>query len=142
MMNKNMTTTTYWQYDEDAKEWTYESSVISASYTIIGDGNVQLTISSKSDIEVKTEEVIVPREVADFIIGDIESNHDDYFIRVYDFQNGRGELHMLYHLLDNMPFDKNGVHATGVEYLETNGDWIIKYEDDEDYDFIVKEVKF
>lgn len=143
----------YWSYDRGTREWCFDGNHVHGYYVDANhvhgcydnlDSKVELSIFSVKDGKVMgySEEVTLNKAIADAIIEDIESNPDDYFIRVYDFQNGRGELHILYHLLDNMPFDKNGVHATGVEYLETNGDWVIEYEDDEDYDFIVKEVKF
>ena len=119
---------------------TFEGNHVEATWDKEGE-YVFLTIYPK-DGGLEINITNISRNIAESIVHDIEENPDDYFIRVYNFQNGRGELAVLYHQLEEMPFDKNGIHATGVEYLETNGDWITEYEDEEDHDFIVKEVKF
>lgn len=68
---------------------------------------------------------------------DIENNPENYHIEFYAFSPEEG---FLFHTLEEMPCDLHGVHATGDEYLEVNGDWVYEYEDDEDD--ILKLVKF
>jgi hypothetical protein len=122
----------YFGEDEESEE------VIPCDFSYLEGAEISYEVPEEEEAVVAGVTISIPRNIWE----DIEENPDDYFIRVYNFHNGRGELAVLYHQLEEMPFDKNGIHATGVEYLETNGDWVTEYEDEEDHDFIVKEVRF
>ena len=64
-----------------------------------------------------------------YICREIDTNPSDWWIEE-DIYCKAAEGGILIHLLDQMPNDLNGVHATGREYLEVNGDFVTEYEDD------------
>ena len=63
-----------------------------------------------------------------YICKSIEKNPSDWWIEEYSFSGADGGI--LIHDLGYMPNDINGIHATGREYLEVNGDLVAEYEDD------------
>ena len=61
----------------------------------------------------------------DVVYGSIESYEFEEVMGEYEIENG-----ILYHYLDQMPFDRDGVHATGREFWdEESQQWWNEYED-------------
>lgn len=131
-----------WSFDEGTKEWCFEGKHIHAYYIDpyyqSDEGRVEVSIfaiNAEGHPVAHTDHIMLDPKVADALIEDIEENPQDYLLQSYpmlDAETGEvcGEAYGLLHRLEKMPFDKNGVHATGFEYLEVNGDWVLEYEDD------------
>lgn len=152
---KNNDISKYWSYDECTKEWCFEgkhvhSYYIDSYYQSDNEGRVDVSIfaiNSDGKPIAHTDHIMLDTNVADSIIEDIEKNPKDYLLQSYpmlDAITGEvcGEAYSLLHRLEKMPFDKNGIHATGAEYLETNGDWVEEYEDDIPEGYTPHVVKF
>ena len=93
-------------------------------------------IDSHGHSKGRSIEVTLPYSKWADICRRIETTPDEYVLQVCKAYNGE-EYGVVCHHLDEMPFDRyeNGrgfIHATGWEYLESNGDWVNEYEDDTD----------
>lgn len=135
----------FWYLDENTREYCFEGQHLHAFYGADEDenGKVDVGFFAQGDHGVKgyTDHIMLPKKVADALIEDIERNPDEYYLQSYlDYQGN--SVYSLCRKLEKMPFDKNGVHATGSEYLETNGDWVTEYEDDIPEDYTPKYVYF
>ena len=92
-------------------------------------------IDSYGHSKGRSMEVTLPYTKWAGICRGVEGTPDECILRVYKAYDG-AEYGVLCHHLDEMPFDRwdenkwSFVHATGWEYLESNGDWVTEYEDD------------
>lgn len=132
----------FWEYDNGTYEWCFYGNHVHGFYVDRPDenGNVEVSIFPKEGTAY-TEGIMMPKDRADAIIEDIEKNPDDYFLE--SFLDYKGDtVYSLCRHLEKMPFDINGIHATGTQYLETNGDWVDEYEDDIPDGYTPEYVKF
>lgn len=132
---------TYWEYDDTTREWCFYGRHLNAFYEddVDDNDNVRVTFFAVENATggrlgcgtpvAHSDMITLPKKVADSIIEDIEMNPQDYYLQSYLDYKG-DTVYTLCKYLEKMPFDKNGVHATGSAYLETNGDWVTEYEDD------------
>lgn len=108
------------------KNYYFEGEHVNGIYN---DGEVTIFAVKDGEILGHAEDITIDLEVARSIVEDIEDNPEDYYLQSYLDYKG-DTVYTLCRYLEKMPFDKNGIHATGSEYLETNGDWVTEYEDD------------
>ena len=138
-----------WSYDNGTYEWCFEGHHVHAYYIdpyyhSDDEGRVEVSIfaiNEEGHPVAHTDHIMLDPKVADTLIENIEENPQDYYLQSYlDYQGNT--VYSLCRKFEGIPFDKNGIHATGSEYLETNGDWVTEYEDDIPENYTPKYVYF
>lgn len=115
--------------DVDTPEWYDHTTTVEMEYGRVkatvsvgvnerGEHTLSLTLDGKT-VTVRNKDRLHLESVAEAVAEGVKEGDEYYFV---------GEK--LFHNLDHMPYDRNGIHATGREYLDFNSIWRDEYEDD------------
>ena len=118
-----------WFWHTDTNQWKLDGTRVKASITVIENEDAILNMT----IDGHTVNPIHHKSVT-YLMTEVYQifDTDEYYV-----ENG-----VVYHRLDHMPYDRNGSHATGVEYLDNECIWHYEYEDDLPEEEEVEEIKF